>query len=284
MGSTDPFGLDDDGDAGAAPPPPPPPPPQTGTVTQPNGTTVETTGRGGPAEQIAAATWAQLARVEATRIGGDAAYFTAGDVHREVFNAVATLPVGLLANAIDPTGAIRFLASISGHPVAPRVVPAIKDPHNVSAVSAGVGLTIAAVAIGGRAPAAEAGGGGATVELFHGTTQAGAESIMSDGLLPVSRNTAPFPGGSFFTHAGEAGQVGASHWAASRATGLPGGAPTVIRGTMPQALFDSLSGQGLIRTGPVPGLPYFPPQTVILPGGLPAASGGIQWSVVPLTF
>ena len=131
--------------------------------------------------------------------------------------------------------------------------------------------------------AAEAGGGG-TVELFHGTTQAGAESIIADGLLPVSRNTAPFPAGSFFTHAGEGGQVGASHWAASRATGLLGGAPTVLRGTLPQATFDSLTAQGLIRTGPVPGLPYFPQQTVILPGGLRAASGQIQWTIVPPIF
>jgi len=100
------------------------------------------------------------------------------------------------------------------------------------------------------APASSIAAEGGTVELFHGTTQAGAKSIMSEGLQPVSRNTAPFPSGSFFTHAGEGGQVGAFQWAASRATGLPGGAPTVLRGTMPQAVFDSLSSQGLIRTGP----------------------------------
>jgi hypothetical protein len=36
--------------------------------------------------------------------------------------------------------------------------------------------------------------------------------------------------------------------------------------------------------GPVAGLPFFPPQTVILPEGLGAASKGIQWSTAPLTF
>jgi hypothetical protein len=152
-------------------------------------------------------------------------------------------------------------------------------------MAGGAGATGGATAAMAAAEGAEiAAAEGGTVELFHGTTQAGAGSIMSEGLLPVSRNTAPLPAGSFFTHAGEGGQVGASHWAASRATSLPGGAPTVLRGTMPQATFDSLSSQGLIRTGPVPGLPYFPQQTVILPGGLPAASGQIQWTVVPLTF
>jgi hypothetical protein len=125
---------------------------------------------------------------------------------------------------------------------------------------------------------------GGTVELFHGTTQAGAESILSKGLLPVSRNTAPFPAGSFFTHAGEEAQVAASHWAA-RSASLYGGSPSVLRVTVPQSLFDALSAEGWIRTGPTPGLPWFPPQTVLLPEALGAVSGSRPlWTVVPLTF
>jgi hypothetical protein len=137
-----------------------------------------------------------------------------------------------------------------------------------------------ALAHSGSAAAREA---GATVELFHGTTSAGARSILTEGLLPVSKNTAPFPAGSFFTHAGAEGQVAASHWAA-RSAGLHGGQPVLLRGTMSQELFNSLTSQGLIRTGPVPGLPFFPPQTVILPEGLGAASSGVQWTITPLTL
>ena len=132
-------------------------------------------------------------------------------------------------------------------------------------------------------------GGGRTtlssgsVELFHGTTESGARSILSEGLLPVSRNTAPFPEGSFFTFEGPLGGRAASHWA-SRSSRLYGGKPVALRGTMPQQLFDDLSRQGMIRTSAVAGVSGFPPQTVILPEGLPAASPAIKWSPIPLDY
>jgi hypothetical protein len=149
------------------------------------------------------------------------------------------------------------------------------------AVAQGVGALQGAAAGAGRGGAAS--GGGAMVELYHGTTASGAKSIMTEGLMPVSRHTAPFPAGSFFTHVGANAQLAASHWAA-RSGSLYGGSPTLLRGTMSQELFNTLSAQGLIKTGPVPGLPLFPPQTVILPEGLGAASAGIRWSVAPLTL
>ncbi|HYQ40701.1 MAG TPA: RHS repeat-associated core domain-containing protein, partial [Polyangiaceae bacterium] len=121
------------------------------------------------------------------------------------------------------------------------------------------------------------------IEFFHGTTEGGATSILANKILPVSKNTAPFPAGSFFVHLGPEGQVAASHWAASRA-GLFGDSPALLRGTMAPELFNAMVTQGLIQTGDVPGLPFFPPQTVILPQGLDAANGGIQWSFAPLTF
>lgn len=53
---------------------------------------------------------------------------------------------------------------------------------------------------------------------------------------------------------------------------------------MSAEVFENLSAQGLIRTVPTPGLPFFPPQTVILPKGLAAASSATKWSVAPLSF
>ena len=60
--------------------------------------------------------------------------------------------------------------------------------------------------------------------------------------------------------------------------------PVALRGTMPQQLFDDLSRQGMIRTSAVAGVSGFPPQTVILPEGLPAASPAIKWSPIPLDY
>lgn len=88
-------------------------------------------------------------------------------------------------------------------------------------------------------------------------------------MLPVSTNTAPFPAGSFFTTAGTEGQLAASHRAA-RSAHLYGGTPAVVRGTIPQAVFDNLIAQGWVKTVSVPGLPFFPEQTVVLPEGLAA--------------
>ena len=60
--------------------------------------------------------------------------------------------------------------------------------------------------------------------------------------------------------------------------------PVALRGTMPQQLFAHLSGQGMTRTGAVAAVSGFPPQTVILPEGLPAASPAIKWSPIPLDY
>jgi hypothetical protein len=142
------------------------------------------------------------------------------------------------------------------------------------------GVVAAAGAGPAQCPAAAEFG---AVALFHGTTAAGAQSILSEGLLPVSRHTAPYPAGSFFTHIGEDAQVAASHWAA-RSSALYGGRPLVLCGTLSYALFDTLRAQGLIRTSAVPGLPFFPAQTVILPEALGTVNGQIQWTVIPLRF
>jgi RHS repeat-associated protein len=144
-----------------------------------------------------------------------------------------------------------------------------------------IGMGPGARAAGSAGDAAD--GAGATIELFHGTNTSGARSILSEGLRPVSTNTAPFPAGSFFTHTGTEGQVAASHWAA-RSVELYGEAPVLLRGTVSRQLFDSLASQGLIKTGSVPGLPFFPPQIVILPEGLGAANLGMRWSIASLIF
>lgn len=170
-------------------------------------------------------------------------------------------PIDLISGAVAGKALARGGARAAmGRPAGPRVATGL-IPRGAAAVE----------------------GGGATVELFHGTTSAGARSILREGLRPISTNTAPFPAGSFFTHVGAEGQVAASHWA-GRSAGLYGGNPVLLRGTMSAEVFESLSAQGLIRTVPTPGLPFFPPQTVILPKGLAAASSATKWSVAPLSF
>jgi hypothetical protein len=115
-------------------------------------------------------------------------------------------------------------------------------------------------------------GGGGSRFIFHGTTGSAAQSILSpSGVQAMSTNTAPFPAGSFFTHeGGELAHVAASHWSA-RSAALYGSPGAVLRGEVPAEVMRSLEQQGLVRTGPVPGLPFFPHQTVFLPEALPSS-------------
>jgi hypothetical protein len=49
-------------------------------------------------------------------------------------------------------------------------------------------------------------------------------------------------------------------------------------------LFDELSASGFIVTGPLPGLPFFPNQTVIFPPAFGAVNGQMVWTITPLEF
>ena len=129
-------------------------------------------------------------------------------------------PIDLVSGAVAGKALARGGARAAmGRPAGPRVATGV-IPRGAAAVE----------------------GGGATVELFHGTTSAGARSILREGLRPISTNTAPFPAGSFFTHVGAEGQVAASHWA-GRSAGLYGGNPVLLRGMMSAEVFENLSAQ-----------------------------------------
>jgi RHS repeat-associated protein len=178
MSHVDPFGLQGT---------PAMPVPQVGSRTDSDGTTVTTSGSGQPSGlEIAARTADLFAKIESTAIGfSGGPYITPGDVHREVANAVLTLPASLLAGALDPTGIIRFTAAASGHPIAPRVIPASKDPKNVSGVVADVGLLVFAVATGTKSGAPEAavtGDSAATIDTNAVRfTQSNVKGTFADG-------------------------------------------------------------------------------------------------------
>ncbi len=152
MASTDPTGLVDDAVNAAAQQMPSP---QPGTVTDPNGTTTTTSGPLGLALDYAAIIADQFGKIESTRIGVEGGpYFTPGDVHKEVANAVATLPANLAIAAADPIGVWRLVASLTGHPIGVRVIPASKDPKNVSgAMVATAGLVLAVAGVKSAAAA-----------------------------------------------------------------------------------------------------------------------------------
>jgi hypothetical protein len=63
-----------------------------------------------------------------------------------------------------------------------------------------------------------------------------------------------------------------------------GGRPTVLRGRLPQHVFDDLSDRGLIRTGSVPGFRFFPHQVVALPEALPVMNRYMRWELADLAF
>jgi len=72
---------------------------------------------------------------------------------------------------------------------------------------------------------------------------------------------------------GEHAEVAASHWAVSR------GGDTLLRGTIPKRVFDDLVGKGLVKTGSVPGLRWFPHETVFMPRALPVLNRHINWRI-----
>jgi len=54
---------------------------------------------------------------------------------------------------------------------------------------------------------------------------------------------------------------------------------TLLRGTIPKRVFDDLVGKGLVKTGSVPGLRWFPHETVFMPRALPVLNRHINWRI-----
>ena len=132
-------------------------------------------------------------------------------------------------------------------------------------IISGVILLVAGVATGGRT-------GGTSPpphRFYHGTTRAGAESVVRE-IRPVSEATAPHPSGSFFTHASTEARAleAAGDWPVLQGHTNSSGA-AVVQLELPHTVYQSLVQQGLVVVERTPGLPYFPRQTVFLPAAFP---------------
>lgn len=135
-------------------------------------------------------------------------------------------------------------------------------------------LSLAATVIGRLAAGGGGGGGrggrrgGGSTSFLHGTTVAEGEAMMGN-LKPVSTETNVHPTGSFFTF--EASQpnalVAATHMAHRNASPLRV-SPIVLEMSVPNNVLKNLTAKGLVKTGPVPGLPLFPNETVFYPDAL----------------
>jgi hypothetical protein len=93
------------------------------------------------------------------------------------------------------------------------------------------------------------------------------------------------PPGSFFAH--EASQANAafaaSQWPVVQQKVASTGV-RLIEMTVPNATLRSLQAQGLVRVGAVPGLPFFPMETVFSPEALEALNGAATFRVLAGAF
>lgn len=123
-----------------------------------------------------------------------------------------------------------------------------------------------------------------STSFLHGTTTDAAESVTG-GLKPVSTSTAPYPEGSFFTHAASEPDAlqAASHWPLVQGKSSSSGV-NVVEMSVPNATLQSLEARGLVRTGSVPGVGGFPPQTVFLPEALDELNAAATFRVIPPSF
>ena len=125
---------------------------------------------------------------------------------------------------------------------------------------------------------------GEPASFLHGTTTESAESISGE-LKAVSTNTAPYPEGSFFTHAASEPNAleAASHWPVVQGK-APSSGVSVIEMSVPPATLQSLEARELVRRGSVPGVPGFPTQTVFLPGALEELNATATFRIIPPSF
>ncbi len=147
---------------------------------------------------------------------------------------------------------------------------------------AALGATARAALGAGAAAAPAAASEGGTTTFLHGTAQG--ESVMR-GLKPVSTSTGQYPAGSFFTHNATLPNAieAASHWPIVQGK-VASTAVSVVEMTISNATLRSLQRQGLVRVGPVPGLPGFPAETVFMPGALETLNASAIFRLIPPVF
>jgi hypothetical protein len=120
-------------------------------------------------------------------------------------------------------------------------------------------------------------------DFVHGTSETSANNIVSGGVRAVSTNTAPFPTGSFFTfEVNQANaEIAASHFALRHTSSANA---RLLVGRVPTSVLNDLRAREVVRTGPTPGLPFFPHQTVFLPEAFETLNVHIVWTLKTATF
>ena len=120
-------------------------------------------------------------------------------------------------------------------------------------------------------------------DFVHGTSEASANNIVSGGVRAVSTNTAPLPAGSFFTFESTraSAEIAASHFALRHTSSAN---VRLLLGRVPISVLDDLITRELVKTGPTPGLPFFPHQTVFLPEAFETLNAHIVWTIKAPTF
>ena len=119
------------------------------------------------------------------------------------------------------------------------------------------------------------------LHFCHGGELANVVAIVATGLNPVSVNTHKHAPGSFFAH--EASQpdalAAASAWpiVSGKTNGRGMG---VVAMVVPNSILQALTAAGLVRTGPVPGLPGMPLETVFSPASFPVLNLKAKFSLV----
>lgn len=146
------------------------------------------------------------------------------------------------------------------------------------AVRAAVKTLMAGALVAG----AVGGGGAGSTRFYHGTTSKSALSILSEGLKPVSENTAPHAKGSFFTHAAA---LEDSLWVAGRWPSLQGKAPlsgsAVVEMTVPNSVLAELTAKGMVSVGSPASLRFYPYETVFAPEALQTLNAFASFRLVP---
>lgn len=120
-------------------------------------------------------------------------------------------------------------------------------------------------------------------DFVHGTSEVSANNIVSGGVRAVSTNTAPLPTGSFFTFESTRAnaEIAASHFALRHTSSANA---RLLLGRVPISVLDELIAREFVKTGPTPGLPFFPHQTVFLPEAFETLNAHVVWTIKAATF
>jgi hypothetical protein len=172
------------------------------------------------------------------------------------------------------------------------------EPTGLSVLGAATDLALPSVVAGAAKAARTASTEGKVLEgsssvwsgrgsttFYHGAPTEAAEATVAGGIKPVSTATHRHPAGSFFTHEASAPNAleSASQWPVVQGKTSSGGVG-VVEMKVPNAVLRRLEARGLVKSGEVPGLPFFPKETVFHPDAFKALNKAARFRVIPPRF